>query len=97
MLTSNSPDRPSVNSYWVFSGRFAEGEYPGAWDSVEAATKLKSLLDAGIDHFIDLTEPGELLPYFDGFCKASVSHAGSAARGFLFQFNRPSSVPGRYE
>ena len=26
---------------------------------------MKTLLDAGIDHFIDLTEPGELLPYFE--------------------------------
>ena len=92
MLTSTSPNRPSANSYWVVPNRFAAGEYPA-----EAATRLKTLLDAGIDHFIDLTEQGELLPYFDGFCKASVSHAGSAARGFLFQFNRPSSVPGRYE
>ena len=64
MLTSNSPDRPSVNSYWVFPGCFAEGEYPGAWDPVEAAIRLKTLLDAGIDQFIDLTEPGELLPYY---------------------------------
>ena len=97
MLTSNSPDHPPANRYWVFPSCFAEGEYPGSWDSVEAATKLKSLLDAGIDHFIDLTEPGELLPYSDGLCKASASHAGSAARGFSFQSNRLSSVPGRYE
>ena len=34
-------------------------------DHVGAATKLKTLLDAGIDHFIDLTEPEELLPYFE--------------------------------
>ena len=64
MLTSNSPDRPSANSYWVVPGRFAAGEYPGAWHPAEAATKLKSLLDAGIDHFIDLTQAGELLPYY---------------------------------
>ena len=64
MLTSNSPDRPSANSYWVVPNRFAAGEYPGAWDPVEAANRLKTLLDAGIDHYIDLTEQGELLPYF---------------------------------
>ena len=97
MLTSNSPDRPSANSYWVVPDRFAAGEYPGAWQPAEAAAKLKSLVNAGINHFIDLTEPGELLPYCDGLCKASASHAGSAARGFSFQSNRLSSVPGRYE
>ena len=97
MLTSNSPDRPSANSYWVVPNRLAAGEYPGAWQPAQAATGLKSLLDAGIDHFIDLTEQGELLPYSDGLCKASASHAGSAARGFLFQSSSLSSVPGRYE
>ena len=97
MLTSNSPDPPSANSYWVIPDRFVAGEYPGSWTPAQAATRLKTLLDAGIDHFIDLTEQGELLAYFDGLCNASASHAGSAARGFLFQFNRPSSVPGRYE
>ncbi len=55
--------RPSPNSYWVKPGRFAAGEYPGAVDDAEAATKLRELLDAGINHFIDLTEAGELRPY----------------------------------
>ena len=54
---------PIPNSYWVVPGRFAAGEYPGAMDPAEAANKLRTLLDAGIDHFIDLTEPGELAPY----------------------------------
>ena len=63
MNRPNPPDRPSPNSYWVVPGRFAAGEYPGAIYHAEAAAKLKSLLEAGIDHFIDLTEPGELEPY----------------------------------
>ena len=58
-----SRDRPSANSYWVIRDRFAAGEYPGAWDSGEAATKIESLMRAGVDHFIDLTEAGELEPY----------------------------------
>ena len=63
MPASNIPDRPSKNSYWVIPGRFAAGEYPGAWRHAEAPAKLKSLLDAGIDHFIDLTQAAELFPY----------------------------------
>lgn len=59
--TSDSPDRPIPNSYWVVPGRFAAGEYPGA--KRPAAAKLRTLLGAGIGHFIDLTEPGELAPY----------------------------------
>ncbi len=53
------------NSYWVIPNRFAAGEYPGAKDLIDAASKLKALLCAGITHFIDLTEPGELVPYVD--------------------------------
>ena len=56
-------DQPSQNSYWVWPGRFAAGEYPGARDSGQAARKLEELLHAGMDHFIDLTETGELVPY----------------------------------
>ena len=56
-------DRPMRNSYWVVPGRFAAGEYPGAVNSGDAEKKLTALLDAGIDHFIDLTKAGELVPY----------------------------------
>ena len=54
---------PLPNSYWVRPGRFAAGEYPGDLDPCHAATKLKALLRAGINHFIDLTGAGELRPY----------------------------------
>ena len=63
MSTSGGDNRLIPNSYWVVPGRFAAGEYPGAKNRKEAADKLKTLLDAGIDHFFDLTEQGELVPY----------------------------------
>ena len=63
MGTANEAIRPIPNSYWVIRGRFAAGEYPGAVDSGAAASKVRAVLDAGIDCFIDLTEQGELLPY----------------------------------
>ena len=63
MSTDNLQDRPTPNSYWVIPGCFAAGEYPGALEPREAERKLKTLLSAGIDHFIDLTEPGELATY----------------------------------
>ena len=46
----------------MIPGRFAAGEYPGAADPREAAAKLRTLFEAGIDYFIDLTEPGERTP-----------------------------------
>ena len=54
---------PLENAYWVIDGRFAAGEYPGAWNRDEAAGKLRTLLRKGINHFIDLTEEGELESY----------------------------------
>ena len=65
MMTLEVPDQPIPNSYWVVPGRFAAGEYPGDLDASQAASKLRALLGAGIDHFVDLTEPDELLPYAD--------------------------------
>ncbi|MDE2925681.1 MAG: protein-tyrosine phosphatase family protein [Acidobacteriota bacterium] len=63
MSIDDGQDRPMENSYWIRPGRFAAGEYPGHWDRAWAAEKVRKLLDAGIDHFIDLTEQGELEPY----------------------------------
>jgi len=65
---SNSADHPPLpmNTYWVVPGRFAAGEYPGAMGRQEAAYKLGMLLQAGVGHFIDLTEQYEgLKPYAD--------------------------------
>ena len=57
-------NRPIPNSYWVREGRFAAGEYPGDQNSREAAAKVRMLLEAGIDCFIDLTQERDgLLPY----------------------------------
>ena len=63
MSAPTGSDRPLPNAYWVEPGRFAAGEYPGARSPGEAAAKLRTLLGAGVDHFIDLTEPHELAPY----------------------------------
>ena len=64
MSTSGRDDRPMANTYWVVPGRFAAGEYPGAWDRGEAAARVRTLLQAGIDCFIDLTQRDEgLEPY----------------------------------
>ena len=69
-------NRPTPNSYWVIPGRLAAGEYPGAVCPTEAADKLRTLLRAGIDYFIDLTEPWELVPYAD-IAKREARHMGT--------------------
>lgn len=64
-MTSEQPQRPIPDSYWVQPGRLLAGEYPGAADEDEARAKLAHLMDAGITAFVDLTELGEydLNPY----------------------------------
>jgi ADP-ribosylglycohydrolase len=51
------------NSYWVVPQRLLAGEYPAGRSEETTLERLQGLLDAGIDCFIDLTEPGEREPY----------------------------------
>ena len=69
LCAANMSDRPIPNSYWVQPGRFTAGEYPGAPEPDDAATKLRVLLEAGVDHFIDLTETKEPLEPYDQIAK----------------------------
>ena len=54
--------RPLPNSYWATSA-VVGCEYPGDLSPEIARTKIKTLLEAGITDFIDLTNPGELTFY----------------------------------
>lgn len=51
------------NSYWVEPGRILAGEYPAGNGEEATLERVQRLLAAGVDCFIDLTEPGELDPY----------------------------------
>ncbi len=55
--------KPDPDTYWVVPGKPLAGEYPGAPDSEEARRRLRRFLAAGVRHFIDLTEVGELESY----------------------------------
>jgi hypothetical protein len=55
--------KPDPNTYWVVTGKLLAGEYPGDRDPEEAGSRLRRFLAAGVCHFIDLTEAGELTPY----------------------------------
>jgi ADP-ribosylglycohydrolase len=49
----------------VLPGRLLAGEYPGAPAVDDARERLRRLLEAGIDCFVNLTQPDELAPYRD--------------------------------
>lgn len=59
----SEPPRPLPESYWVEPGRLLAGEYPGSASEFLTRKRIISLLQAGFDTFLDLTRPGELLPY----------------------------------
>lgn len=64
MANASTPKaKPIGESYWVIEDRLLAGRYPGGKNAAEAERRLGTLLDAGFDAFIDLTEPGELPPY----------------------------------
>jgi protein-tyrosine phosphatase len=54
---------PLPNTYWVVPGRFLAGEYPGAEKHAESVRRLQTLGAAGINYFLDLTQPDELPSY----------------------------------
>jgi len=74
-----SLNKPIGESYWVIEDRLLAGRYPGGKTPKEAERRVKSLLDAGFDAFIDLTEPGELPPY-DLYLPPDVLHVRKPIR-----------------
>ena len=58
-----APPSPLRNSYWVIPGRVLAGEHPSGTTVEATRERLQRLMDAGVECFIDLTEPGEVKPY----------------------------------
>lgn len=84
-------ERPVANSYWVLPGSLLAGEYPCGTRPADARERLARLLDAGIDSFIDLTEPGErpeyhsLLPRSVAYLRSPIADAGVPAQSAQMQ------------
>lgn len=54
---------PIVESYWVQENRFLAGEYPGNYNPELTRRRMDAFLEAGINTFIDFTQPNEHVPY----------------------------------
>jgi ADP-ribosyl-[dinitrogen reductase] hydrolase len=54
---------PLRNSYWVVPGKVLAGEHPGGTTVEATRERLQRLIAAGVECFMDLTEPSELKPY----------------------------------
>ena len=62
-MPTPAPATPIRNSYWVIPGKVLAGEHPTAATVEATRERLQRLMDAGVECFIDLTEPGEVKPY----------------------------------
>ena len=61
--TAPSFPQPLRHCYWVIPGLLLAGEHPGGSTRDKTRDRLKKLLSAGIECFVDLTKPTELTRY----------------------------------
>src|ERR1700754_525144 len=69
-----SHTHPLRHCYWVVPGLLLAGEHPNGPTRDKTKDRLKKLLGAGIECFVDLTKPTELLRY-DTFLPFYVEYA----------------------
>jgi hypothetical protein len=75
-------EKPFEDLYTVIPERLLAGEYPGSFNSDRAHQKVRWLLQAGVDFFVDLTEEGELKPY------EAIVHKEAGVNGLPAQHHR---------
>src|SRR3954464_13394983 len=83
---------PLRNCYWVVPGLLLAGEHPNGPTRDKTKDRLKKLLDAGIECFVDLTKPTELLrydtllPFYVEYTRKSIKdHGIPAARSQMVE------------
>lgn len=80
---------PLPNSHWIEPGRLLAGEHPSGSDDRATRKRLGRLLGAGIDCFLDLTEPGE----FESYEPLLAAVRGGDAATYLRRPIRDHGVP----
>ena len=66
---------PLPNSHWIEPDRLLAGEHPGGGDADSTRKRLRRLVEAGIDCFIDLTDPAESPSYEPALAGLGTSRA----------------------
>jgi len=93
---------PFSRSYWVITGKFLAGAYPGSRNQTETHQKLRTLLDHGIRHLINLMEPDErdwnakLFGSYEEHLESIASFMGHTV-GFQRMPIRDTWIPSRLE
>lgn len=84
---------PIIESYWVEENRFLAGEYPGSYDPETTRQRMDMFLEAGINTFIDLTQPHELVPYESMLIEqAQIYHINASYQRFAIRDHRIPST-----
>ncbi|HTQ16783.1 serine/threonine protein phosphatase [Mycobacterium sp.] len=65
-----------MHAWWVEPDRLLAGEYPGSLSEDKAKEKVRLLMAAGINSFVDLTESDELRPYAPKLLVDAAEQAG---------------------
>ena len=61
--SARPPTPPLPNTYWALPGSLLAGEHPAGVSLQDTRRRIERLLAAGIECFIDLTQPGEAERY----------------------------------
>lgn len=83
--TAASPPLPLRHCYWVVPGLLLAGEHPDGTSREKTKDRLKKLLAAGIECFVDLTKPTELqrydthLPFYVEYTRKAIKDHGLPA------------------
>jgi len=88
---------PLPNSHWIEPGRLLAGEHPSGSDDRATRKRLGKLLGAGIDCFLDLTEPDELESYEPLLAAAPGGDAATYLRRPIRDHGVPQSEAGMRE
>jgi ADP-ribosylglycohydrolase len=80
---------PLPHSHWIEPGRLLAGEHPSGPDEKATRKRLAKLLAAGIDCFIDLTDPAE----FESYQPLLAALRGGEAARYLRRPIRDHGVP----
>ena len=68
-----------MHAWWVEDGRLLAGEYPFSLTADRARQKVRVLVDAGVDSFVDLTHPDDL-PVMHPYAEVLRTEAKNAGR-----------------
>jgi ADP-ribosyl-[dinitrogen reductase] hydrolase len=83
--TAATPPLPLRHCYWVVPGLLLAGEHPDGASRDKTKDRLKKLLAAGIECFVDLTKPTELprydtlLPFYVEYTRKAIKDHGLPA------------------